>query len=195
MSVALLLIGDGRDEYHELAYRSVVEHLPTFDQYIHVDDREHTLGFAGAIQAGWDQVQTDWLVHWEADFVIDRPMPVDEIIAVLTGHQYLVQMALLRGPVNAAERQAGGIVQQHPHDYALREWEGWHWLEHRRFFTTNPCVYPRWVVERGWPQRDQSEGHFGIELFEEDQERRSAFWGNGEVWVDHIGDARAGKGY
>ena len=195
MSVGLLLISDGRHEYHSRSYASVIEHLPKFDQYIHVEDPDHTLGFAGAIQHGWSQAETDWLVHWEADFVVDRPVPIDDMITVLHTHPYLVQMALLRGPVNAAERAAGGIIQQHPESYELTEWDGVRWIEHRRFVTTNPCVWPRWVIDRGWPQRSESEGRFGISLFAENPDYRSGFWGDGRVWVDHIGVARAGTGY
>lgn len=195
MTVALLSISDGRHAYHAAACESALEHLPAFDQYIFVHDPDHRLGFAGAVQQGWQQVETDHVFHFEADFTFNRAVPVSAMVDVLNAHPHLVQMALLRQPWNGAERAAGGIWQQHPDEYEHRDRNGHRWLEHRRFVTTNPCIWPRRVIDRGWPQRDQSEGHFGLELFESDHSLRAAFWGEGEEWVHHIGGERAGGGY
>lgn len=197
MSICLMKIGDGRDEYHERAQASIASRLDyTFDQVVVVDDREHRLGFAGAIQHGWEQVHTDFVFHMEMDFEFNWNVDLEPIIQTLEERRYLTQIALLRGPVNDSERDAGGIIQQNPGSFEQVEMpDGRAWVEHSRFFTTNPCVYPSWIVERGWPQRAESEGHFGMQLFEEDNMRRSAFWGHGEQWVRHVGDERAGKGY
>lgn len=199
MSVALLKIGDGRDEYHEQAQASIDANLKhSFAQVIPVDDREHKLGFHGAIQHGWDQLDPsiEFVVHMEMDFTFNWPIDLDPIIQTLRERRYLTQVALLRNPVNDAEREVGGVIQQFPDSYTQVELpDGRAWVEHSRFFTTNPCVYPRWIADRGWPQRPESEGHFSMHLFNEDPVRRSAFWGHGEQWVRHIGDERAGKGY
>lgn len=193
-SVALLTIRDGRHAYHEQALASALEMLPRFDQYVWVNDPDHQLGFAGAIAQGWSQIRTDYVLHFEADFTFREPVPVDAMVQVLRTHPHLTQLALLRQPVNAAEHAAGGIIEQHPDAYTRRDWHGHTWREHARFWTTNPCVYPRWIVDRGWPQCDQSEGMFGLKLFAENPERRAAFWADREL-VTHIGDVRAGTGY
>ncbi len=196
MTVALLLISDGREDYLQQTLDSVEQNLPDFDQVVHIDDTRHELGFAGAIQAGWDRIQTDYVLHLECDFTFNRPIPVDAMRQALEQRPYLVQMALLRQPWNQAERAAGGVVQQHPDSYTLAlGMPPARWLEHARFYTTNPSLYPRWIVERGWPQTAQSEGLFGLRLFAEDPARRSAFWGSGEEWCHHVGDERAGHGY
>lgn len=198
MSVALLMIGDGRDEYHERAHESIADNIGwgTFDQVVTVDDREHKLGFAGAIQHGWAQVRADYVFHMEMDFTFNWKVDVEPILQTLDERRYLTQIALLRQPVNDAEAAVGGILGQHPESYQqVESADGRAWIEHARFFTTNPCIYPAWVAQRGWPQCAESEGHFGLELFAEDPMRRSAFWGHGEQWVHHIGDERAGQGY
>lgn len=198
MSIALLMIGDGRDEYHALADESLEDNIGSmqFEQIIRVDDRTHELGFAGAIQKGWGQVETDYVFHLEMDFTFNWHVDLEPIIKTLEERKYLTQIALLRGPVNDAEREAGGIIQQFPESYEqVGLADGRAWIEHSRFFTTNPSIYPAWIVERGWPQRPESEGHFGMQLFNEDPARRSAFWGHGEQWVSHIGDERKGTGY
>lgn len=195
VTCALLIISDGRDEYHEKSLISAADCLPEFEQTIHIEDRGHRLGFAGAIQKGWSQVRTDYVFHLEADFTFNRPVPVDDMISVLEARPYLVQMALLRQPWNERERAAGGIVQMDPELYSPASWNGYRWLEHRRNVTTNPCVWPRRVIDRGWPQVKHSEGHFGIDLFASDPALRAAYWGAGEEWVTHIGDVRSGRGY
>lgn len=198
-SVALIVISDGRQDYLTRTLLSAAKNLPTVEHVIHVDDRDHQLGFAGAIQAAWDRaLQTDCthLFHLEGDFTLDRPVPLRAMLSILHVCPHLVQLALLRQPWNAAERAAGGIWQQHPDSYErMRVGPGVEWLEHRRFFTTNPSVYPRWVAKRGWPQQPHSEGVFGLNLFGEDPARRAAFWGDGSEWVTHIGDERHGHGY
>jgi hypothetical protein len=194
------MIGDGRDEYHERAYESLLENVGNdFAHRVVIDDRDHELGFAGAIQAGWDKVlETDstHIFHFEADFTFNWPVELEPIIRTLDDYRYLTQIALLRQPVNPSEIEAGGIIQEHPESFEQVSLpDGRAWIEHRRFFTTNPSIYPRWVAECGWPQGKHSEGHFATRLFDEDPARRAAIWGRGEQWVRHIGNERAGHGY
>ena len=197
MSVCLLAIGDGRVEYHERSWASLTEMLPDVDYTVVIDDSAHELGFGGAVAEGWRQAldtPATHVFHAELDFIYPQPVDLEGMVTVLNYHPHLVQMALLRGPVHDVERRAGGVIEQHPEDYLTVTWHGQTWREHRRNVTTNPCVWPRWVVERGWPVRDESEGHFGIDLFAEDPARRAAYWGFG-VNVEHIGHIRSGTGY
>lgn len=196
--IALLLISDGRHEYLERCEASIVAMLPRVDYFIRVDDTEHRLGFAGAIQDGWARVlrtDADLVFHVEQDFVFDRPVPLREMATVLAEQPHLVQLALLRQAVNDVERAAGGVIEQHPDSYRLvYDDAGRCWREHRRYFTTNPSLYARWVVERGWPSGPSSEGRFGIDLFASDPALHAAYWDEG-IWVTHVGDHRTGTGY
>ena len=200
MSIAVVAIGDGREEYHLSSALSASEHLPLFDHYISVDDHTHELGYSGAIREGWRRVldtDAEYVFHLELDFMFLREVPLDRMIRLLDAEPHLAQVALVRQPLNDAERAAGGLTE-----LAMSE-GGKHifgddddqWIEHTRCFTTNPCVYPRWVVERGWPDCEQSEGVFGISLLRDRPETRFAYWGGGEKWVEHIGDQRTGTGY
>lgn len=197
MTTCLLLISDGREDYLRRTQASAAANLPDFAHVVHIDDTHHTLGFAGAIQAGWDLLpdDCDYVFHLEADFTFNRPVPLDDMIGVLQGNPHLTQLALLRQPWNRAEQLAGGVWQQHPDSYTRHGAYPAQWMEHARFWTTNPCLYPRWVAERGWPQVPQSEGMFGLKLFAEDPARRAGYWGAGEEWVTHVGQERAGTGY
>lgn len=199
MTVCLLTISDGRHEYHHRALASALEQLPKFDAYVFVEDPEHRLGFAGAVAEGWRRALAtgcDHVFHFEADFIFPAPVPVSDMIALLDRRPELVQVALKRQPVNAQEAAAGGFMEQYPDAYEQRADAHAVWTITRRNVTTNPAVWPRWVLERGWPERSESEGHFGIDLFGE-------YWGWAAFWGGkgdppaclHIGDIRAGRGY
>lgn len=151
-------------------------------------------GFGGAIQAGWDEIEHgDYVFHLEDDFTFNRPVPLRAMGRVLDRYLHLVQVALLRQPWNDEERRAGGIVQCHPDDFERRSDINGEWLEHRRFFTTNPCLYRRSLTKRGWPQKPRSEGLFSLDLIRDGF--TMAVWGDGTPWVTHIGDERVGTGY
>lgn len=158
-------------------------------------------GFGGAITYAWSQVaaasQARYLLHVEGDFVFRRRVDVAAMASVLTGHPHLVQMALRRQPWSAAEHAAGGVVEQAPDDYADRRWRGHEWLEHRRFYTTNPHLVPLWLVRQGWPAGPQSEGRFAMHLFGNSPDARAGYWGprTDPPWVEHIGHQRIGTGY
>lgn len=199
MTVCLMVIHDGRHDYLERTMASAGENLPAFDHEVVVDDTAHTLGFGGAIREGWRRVlETDaeFVFHLEGDFTFPRPVPVDDMIAVLRARPYLTQMALLRQPWNDEEKAAGSIFDLISADLELNsDDEGRYWLEHRRPNTTNPSIWPRWVLERGWPDVRHSEGVFGGELMKSDHSLRAAYWGQGEENCFHIGDERTGVGY
>jgi hypothetical protein len=221
MTAALLVITDGRGEYLERTVASANEklHGPIVERWMYDDsgDDDHRAwlrerfpefehfdvgprqGFGGAIRASWNKLigysKAKWVCHLEADFTFNRHVDLLALGGLLNAHPRLAQIALLRQPWNADERAAGGIWQQHPDDYTRQEWQGHQWLEHRRFVTTNPCLYPAWLMRRGWPDCLQSEGHFGISLFEDPRRYTVGFWGDGSEWVTHIGHERVGEGY
>ena len=68
-------------------------------------------------------------------------------------------------------------------------------LEHDLFFTTNPSLYRRSLLDNQWPEGPQSEGRFTGWM--RDLGYRFAYLGEGSdpPWVHHIGDERAGKDY
>jgi len=218
MKIALMVITDGREcfkqtmgsleeNFDEFNYNLIVDDSlnPKFHSDIdfiygaggewgnfNIDHATQKRGFAGAIRAGWSQIPdyVDYVFHMEDDFIfLDRP-PLQEMIQIMEDNPYLVQMALLRGPANKQEEEAGGLMNINPDTYEQKE----KWIEHRNFFTTNPSIYRRSLIERDWPSGANSEGIFGIELFASDPSLKSGYWGHGEQWVNHIG-TRQGEGY
>lgn len=160
-------------------------------------------GFGGAIRSAWAMLRArssaGYVFHLEDDFVPTRTVPLSAMRDLLDLYPHLAQLALRRQPWNEHERLAGGIVEQHPDAYleCTDETHGLAWLEHRLFFTTNPTLYRRSLIEEHeWPAGRESEGRFGISLLG-DEDLRFGFYGardSGE-WVEHIGTERVGVGY
>lgn len=218
--IAVIVMTDGRAECALQSIRSLDEQItgPITTRLIHDDSGDERYGawlaasfptyrvirtpgrsgFAGAYRSARGHLQAldePFIFSTEDDFIYDRPVDLADLAEMLTAQPHLAQMALLRGPVNDVERSAGGIIEQHPDSYTLRGDGQHHWVEHRRFYTTNPNLYRRSLLEREWPAGSESEGRFGIELFNSDPAIHSAFWGTGSTWVTHIGFERVGTGY
>jgi len=155
------------------------------------------VGFAGAIRSAWNQVDGDWIVHWEDDFVLKEKVNVAEFVSVMRDDPDIVQMALKRQPWNESEKKAGGIIEVSPDDYTEKTNGKYTWTEHRKFFTTNPSVYRGVLTKRGWPNVPESEGVFGASLFKFWPDAKCAYWGGkfDDPKVEHIGAERSGHGY
>lgn len=222
MSVALFVLTDGRREYinetipsalqnlaGDFSYRMIYEDTGDpgvartlserwgpygFDV---VSDGRGRQGYDGALAAVWAHLAArpepfGHVLTLEDDFTFNRPVDVSAMAAVLDANPYLAQMALRRQPWNHDERAAGGIVEQHPEAYTDMEGGGECWLEHRLFWTQNPHLFPRQLLQHGWPAGAHSEGMMGIRLLQ-DPALRFGFWGtrgSGE-WVTHIGEIPA----
>ena len=199
MKYTLLLITDGRADYLTRTLLSALENMPRPERIVLVEDPDHSLGFAGAIQAGWDRVlatDAELIFHLEADFTFNGKVPLEEM-AMLVSHPDVAQVALKRQAWNPQEKAAGGIVEANPAAFEEREWLGIRHTVTRSFFTTNPSLYRRDIAERGWPQESESEGKFSIRLFNEAPDTVSCFLGGrfDPPAVTHIGEVRAGRLY
>jgi hypothetical protein len=218
--IALIFMTDGREHITD-AVRSAEANLsgPITERIVHDDsgDPDHRrwlsrtfpgyrviyrtdrLGFAGAYANAWrflSALPHRWVFSTEDDFTFNRPVDLDSMLDVLAPRPYLIQMALRRQAWSPAERAAGGVVEQHPGDYESHMWNDLEWLEHRRFFTTNPSLFARELTDLGWPAVAESEGHFS-RVLTASPEARFGFWGkrDDEPWVTHIGTQRVGHGY
>lgn len=219
MKIALMVITDGRGECLQKMLTSFVNVWGPIDNHLVVNDsadpeyarwlemmlpefefihHKERRGFCGAIQSGWAAIpdDVDFVFHVEDDFVFEREVNLLHMAMILSRNPYLAQMALLRPPVSPEEKRAGGLIQMWPDQYHDREDNGLSWIEHRLFFTTNPCLYRRSLIERGWPDAPRCEEEFGRRLME-DPDVWFAFWGRREdgPWVDHVGYERVGGGY
>lgn len=164
-------------------------------EYVRHDKR---LGFGGTIRDAWSRLpdDCDYVFHLEDDFVLKQYLVLDDLVAAMEANPHFAQICLLRQPWNERERKAGGVWQQFPDDFIECGNGKCCWLEHRRWFSTNPCLYPRWVVEMGWPENAHSEGMFSHKLFK-NPVVKCAYWGSKQdsPIVEHVGWQRKGIGY
>ena len=194
MSVAVLVITDGRDDYLAESVRSALGSLtgpivewwmfddtgrddyrqglarryPTF-RHINAGPRQ---GFGGAIRGAWahlaEQSTARYVFHLEGDFTFCRPVDLGPLTTLLDTRPHLAQVALVRQPWNDAERAAGGLLAAHPGAFTPHaDRHGHQWLEHRLWWTTNPSMYRRSLLAVGWPDGPQSEGLFTHRLLED----------------------------
>ncbi len=207
-TTCLLIIDDGRKDYLDRCLESAATYLPPMDACVMVSDPDHELGFASAVQAGWDGVLEtgcEWVFHLESDFLLTHPVPLDSMRRIIEGSdahgpnpkETILQVSLLRQAWNAREKAAGGLILADVEDFCAVRTAGGEFTEHRRYFTTNPSLYRASLCHRGWPQVPNSEGVFTHELLADDAKLRFAIYGG---WNDpprcwHIGTERAGIGY
>lgn len=190
-------------DHIEADYPATLQERYEFATVIH-----HPLGrqgFGGAIRFAWEHLwicsSASHIFHLEDDFTFNRPVPLDDMASLLDRFPYLAQLALRRQPWNAAEIVAGGVIETNPEAFVDRRLvldDAWvqEWLEHRQFWTTNPSLFPRWVLQARWPKGPRSEGLFTHQMLG-DPDLRFGYYGardSGE-WVHHIGDHRVGTGY
>lgn len=129
-------------------------------QVLLVDDHEHKMGMAGAVRCGMETAFAEGFeyVLWvEEDFRFNQIPPLESMRVILDRNPRCAQVVLKRQPWSVEETLAGGIVEMAPDDYTDREDGDIDWLEHRRIFSLNPCLIPRWVLTRGWPDGNEAE--------------------------------------
>lgn len=164
-------------------------------------------GYSGAMRHAWHALRAgtraSHVVHWEDDFTLLQPFDLAAAIAVLDRHPHVAQMALRRQAWYPNELDAGGILEAHPGSFTETRDGEQVWLEHRRWFTTNPCIYRRSLLRVGWPNCEGSEDMFTRCLLAggtpeaKAEDVRFGYWGAADsgVWVEHTGAQRAGTGY
>lgn len=195
MSIALLVITDGRSENLARTVKSAMKNLrgPITEMWMYDDtgDAQYRRalaevypefrhmnagprqGFAGAIHFAWNALanlsEADYVFHLEGDFTFNREVDLTAMRQTLEDHPELVHMALRRQAWAPAEIEAGGVVELHPDAYTdvFVDVLGRAWLEHRLFYTTNPSLIHMDLIRRGWPTVPQSERRFTEYLLRE----------------------------
>lgn len=217
----LLVMTDGRDDclIETLASFDSRVSSPPASVLIHDDtgDAEHRTwvasryptaevigsvrgGFGSAIRTAWDHLRRGdhgWVFHLEDDFTFNRDVNIADMQSVLAADETLAQMLLMRQPWNNLERAAGSVFAVTPDAFTPSDHPTIPHVLHRRFFSTNPSLYPRRLFDtHDWPEGAESEGRFGFNLFA-DPTVRCAVMGavTDPPWVTHIGGRRAGEGY
>lgn len=178
-----IIINDsGDDRYHNFLTNA-------FSSFKIISHKERR-GLAGAVQSAWSSVDenTEYIFHLEDDFIVKRKFDIDHMIFLLKKNLHLVQMALVRDPVNPPEKEVGGFVFQHKESYEQKE----DFFEHGRLFTLNPCIYPVSTIKIGWPDHG-GESEFTQKIHSTNKDLMFGYYGNmyDDPMVTHIGGRRS----
>jgi len=154
--------------------------------------------FTASMVAMWrylaKRARGEFIFQVEDDFLYERDVDLRPMIATLREQPHLVQVALLRDACYPDEQETGGILGWPEPAFTRVEDNGSSYLEHRLFWTNNPSLFRRELTDTPWPSGHKSETLFGRKVLAH-PEARVAFWGQGEEWIRHIGEVRAGVGY
>ena len=185
--------------YLDGCLRSLWEFLPNGTPIHLVDDREHKLGMAGAVQEAWRwalDTGMSYLLHVEEDFRF-YDLPLDDMVHILDTNPHLAQVVLKRQPWSAEEKQAGGQIETNPAAHTQCGDGSTHWVEHSRLFSLNPTLIPVRTLELGWPAGELGVGNeAGMTQRCLDAGMRFAYFGKKEdpARCTHVGHIR-GSGW
>lgn len=151
-------------------------------------------GYTGARRRLWHylakRARGTHIFATEDDFLYDRDVDLEPMIATLDAEPTLRQMALLRGAYYPREIEAGGVLQSLKTPHELVNHRPYPFVTHRDHFTANPSLFRRSLAAIDWPSGPSSERLFG-DVVLRDPAARFAYWGSGEPWVTHVGAVRA----
>jgi hypothetical protein len=186
---------------------------PGYQQWLHhkysgtvdlIVSHMQRIGFGETVRDAWTRVplDCDYVLHAEDDFSWNRQLILADWIDVLRVNHKVVSITALRQSWSQAEQIAGGFIPMHPgvyHDKLYYGASGQEYpvIEHKRNFSTNPCIYGRWVIDAcPWPESPESEGKFSFRMAEINPEFTYLIWGKttDEPLVHHFGQ-RSGTGY
>jgi hypothetical protein len=177
MTVALLVIGNGRLDYLHDTVEAALTHLPEMDHYLMIDDsgeasvqrelernypdfttryHDRNYGMARAVQSGFEAVlatDADYVFWLEEDMVILEPPPVRTAIGILQAYPVLAQMLFQRQCLTPDEHEGGSVAAGL---HATRFCDSAKWSWQNTLFSLNPCLIPRNVLELGWDEDNEA---------------------------------------
>lgn len=203
----LVVLSNRRDRYLPDTLASIQRHVNGADRTTLVDDSgdeawrteleqlgadvvrvaPEPAGYARAMRRVFEIAEGEHVALWEEDFVATDTVDLAAMARLLDERPYLAQVVALRGPWFTNERAAGGVLEARDEPFELVDGL----IEHRAFWSTNPCVIPRRTLDLDYPNIASSEWCFGQQLLQDPHVRFGMVPG---VRVDHVGE-RTGYGY
>lgn len=210
---ALVVITDGRTDYTRQC-AATLPNLGQFDLRVVVDDSGDTrhraeaaalfdaddvfatgptpMGGAASVRTAWawirNRPEIEWVFHLEDDFTIPSRVDVDRMVRILDENPRVANMVLRRQPWGE-EGPGGYLVPRnagHMLHASFEQRDGW--IEHRKGFWLNPCLYHSDVARfHDWPEH-ADEGQFSERL--NDRTFGVYGWRSDEPRCIHIGEQR-----
>ncbi len=156
---------------------------------------ETNQGYSLAWKTGWSHVpkDIDYIWHQEEDFTFNKEVEIKDMIETLEKcPTKLTQVVLKRQKwydngdfVDSIE--SGKLGEE-------LEFDGKKVVIHQTYFNSNPCLYPRWILDEEYSQNPQ-ETVIVYHLKKKYPDRYSAIYGGrkDEAYIKHIGIYNQGK--
>ena len=157
----------------------------------HIISHQVNQGLSGSIRSLWEfakDLDVDYIFHLEEDFTFYEQIEIEKLLSAFDSN--IAQVSLKRQPVNYEEAHYGGFMERDRHTYVEYKKGDVAYSAHRNFFTLNPGLYPRWIVDLGW-ESGWGEKEFGDRLFL-NSDVKCAYYGTVDdpPKVNHIGSYR-----
>lgn len=162
------------------------------------------LGHGGAVRRAWFELNHDpnrFIFHLEDDFIFEQQFELAELADLLDDKYWLAQVSLRR---DRWGREQVGFIEDAPGWYSQKETPRRKWIETRRNWSFNPCMYRSKLLSVGYPEGLQGEVEWTTKLLAtglpwnvQPGMVQFGIWGGLDEppYVTHIGFERVGHGY
>lgn len=142
-----MVISDRGDLYLPRCLESLDAFGFPFAEHHIIEDPNHKWDQNEVVVEGFSRVsaECDFAFWLEEDFIL-HDAPIDDMARILTANPDLANIILKRQPWGSVEVAAGGYIECFPDAY--EDCDGF--LKHQRFFSLNPSLIPRRVIDMGW---------------------------------------------
>jgi hypothetical protein len=170
------------------------------DRFTIVPIGNRAMGQNQAIRFIFDYISNldvDYVVEIEEDWMLNRPLDVNEIINVLEENPHIVQMRIPRvvwyAPYHVLDINAGSLLQHHMNipGTTTKKMEKWYeWRGEFYFWSHNPSVFRKSICTTIYNNGNAKDHElmFGKELLA-DQKSTAGFWATNpyDAYITHIG--------
>lgn len=143
------------------------------------------------------KLDVDYVVEIEEDWMLNRPLDVNEIISVLEDNQHIVQMRIPRvvwyAPYHVLDINAGSLLQHHlniPGTVSKKSDRWYEWRGEFYFWSHNPSVFRKSICTAMYNNGNAKDHEymFGKELLS-NPDATVGFWATNpyDAYITHIG--------
>ncbi len=155
---------------------------------------DEAVGYSESIRRLWillHHLPERFVFHCEDDFLFNVPVDLGDVCAFLDKHKEVAEVTFLRNRCYPAEMDPATVLGHNPKRLKDRKQGPWRWSEHTMYFSANPSVYRKDLVQLGWPLDKGSEMVVTHRILAQGQ--HFAYWGHkkDEPTLTHIGEYRA----
>lgn len=163
----------------------------------HLELNSKNLGYSASWKRGWELVEddVDYIYHQEEDFVYESKVNIKDLIRVFENSNTPLNQITLKRQQWYSDNSDFIYKIENGQVGVEKEIVGGVWVVlHQYYFNSNPCLYPRWVLNEEYPHNPQESVIIDV-LRRKYPNRYCAIYGKRKdpFVIKHIGDYNQGK--